>query len=225
MSQNIERICFIIMPFSAELHYFFLFMRRHIEETHGVKCFRGDEDVLTVPLLDKIRGYIEQADVVIADCSGRNANVFYELGMAHTLGKKVTLITSDPIDKAPVDIRHYEFIRYELTKDTDFLAALDKALRKVFVGRYDDLYQKAVDVFADFRHLTNSRAKMAEKDVFVERVVAAEQRSGIPAPDRAFELREFLLLRIISDKDDRDVIAGMNRWFEAQITADVSRGA
>jgi hypothetical protein len=65
---------------------------------------------------------------------------------------------------------------------------------------------------------------MADKDPFVERVVVTEQRSRLPAPDREFEMHEFLLLRIVSDKDDRDVIADMNRWFEAQIISDVSRG-
>ena len=77
MSNGAEkRVCFVIMPFSAELHYFYLFLQRHIEEKHGVKCIRGDADVLTVPILDKIRGYIDTADVLIADCSGRNPNVF-----------------------------------------------------------------------------------------------------------------------------------------------------
>lgn len=157
MSTNTERVCFVIMPFSAELHYFYLFLKRHIEEKHGVKCIRGDADVLTVPLLDKIRGYIDIADVLIADCSGRNPNVFYELGMAHTLGKKVILITRDPIGEAPADIRHYEFIRYEFAKDKEFLDLIDRALRAIFVGRYDDLHKMALEVFEEFRRLTRSR--------------------------------------------------------------------
>src|SRR3954452_5622402 len=104
MSNGAEkRVCFVIMPFSVELHYFYLFLKRHIEEKHPVKCIRGDADILTVPLLDKIRSYIDTADVLIADCSGRNPNVFYELGMAHALGKKVILITKDAIEDAPTD--------------------------------------------------------------------------------------------------------------------------
>jgi hypothetical protein len=205
------------MPFSAELHYFYLFLKRHIEEKHGIKCVRGDDDVLTVPLLDKIRGYIDMADVLIADCSGRNANVFYELGMAHALGKNVILITKDPITEAPADIRHYEFIPYELAKDNQFIDSIDKAIRKIFVGRYDELYKKAVEVFEEYRKLTKSKAKMSTKEVFVERLVSAEQHSAIPTFDQVSELREFLLLRIIADKEDKEVIASMNKWFEHEL--------
>jgi hypothetical protein len=194
-------------------------MKRHIEERHGVKCLRGDADVLTVPLLDKIRGYVEKADVLIADCSGRNANVFYELGMAHSLGKKVILITKDAIEEAPVDIRHYEFIRYELTKDKEFLDSLDKALRTIFIDRYDDLYEKAIEVFEEFRKVTNSKAKLASKELFVERVVAAEQHAGILSSERTAEIREFLMLRIIADKDDRQVIGDMNNWFQNELAS------
>lgn len=221
MSAKAERVCFVIMPFTAELHYFYLFLRRHIEEKHGIKCIRGDADILTVPLLDKIREYIDKADVVIADCSGRNPNVFYELGMAHALGKKVILITKDSIAEAPTDIRHYDFIHYEFTKDKEFLDLIDRAMRAIFVGRYDDLYASAITVFEEFRKLTNSKAKMAGKEIFVERIVAAEQHSGIPAAEQVAELREFLLLRIIGDKDDREVISCMHTWFEHELVADL----
>ena len=54
-----QRRCFVIMPFTEELHYFYLYLQKHIEEKHGVQCRRGDADVLTIPLLDKIRGYVE----------------------------------------------------------------------------------------------------------------------------------------------------------------------
>jgi hypothetical protein len=43
--------------------------------------------------------------VVICDCTGRNPNVFYEIGIAHTLGREVILITQNPED-IPFDLRH-----------------------------------------------------------------------------------------------------------------------
>jgi hypothetical protein len=217
MSNNTERVCFVIMPFSAELHYFYLFLKRHIEEKHGVKCIRGDADILTVPLLDKIRTYIDMAEVLIADCSGRNPNVFYELGIAHALGKKVILITKDSIVEAPADIRHYEFIHYEFGKDKEFLDSVDKALRSIFVGRYNDLYKIAAAVFEEFRQLTTSKARIATKEIFVEQVVVAERLGAVPAIEDRSRLREFLLLRIIADKNDRDVITDMNKWFEHEL--------
>ena len=55
--------CFVIMPFKPELHYMYLFVKQHIEETFpDVRCQRGDDKILTVPLLDKVINYtwIEQ---------------------------------------------------------------------------------------------------------------------------------------------------------------------
>ncbi len=64
--------CFVIMPFDPELHYLYLYMKQHLEEKFDIHCERGDSKILTVPLLDKIRQYIQDADFLIADCSGRN---------------------------------------------------------------------------------------------------------------------------------------------------------
>src|SRR5215212_8595936 len=123
--------CFVIMPFTPELHYFYLYLRHHLQTKHNLVCERADSDVLTVPLLDKIKDYISRADIIIADCSGRNPNVFYELGIAHTLNKDVILITHDPVSEAPSDIRHYEFIHYELSNEVTFLQKLDNALENI----------------------------------------------------------------------------------------------
>jgi hypothetical protein len=49
--------------------------------------------------------------VVICDCSGRNPNVFYEAGIAHTLGREVILITQADTD-IPFDLRHLRYVRY-----------------------------------------------------------------------------------------------------------------
>lgn len=213
-----QRRCFVIMPFTEELHYFYLYLQKHIEEKHGVQCRRGDADVLTIPLLDKIRGYVEGADVLIADCSGRNPNVFYELGMAHALGKGVILITKDAVEGAPTDIRHFEFIRYELGKHREFLDQLDRALRGVFVERYDSLYELAREVFQEFKNEMSANAEMEKREVFIERVVAAEQREEVPPLDQDGALREFVLPRIVANKDRRDIIDALSRWYAKELS-------
>lgn len=68
--------------FKSELHYMYLFMKQHIESTFpGVSCERGDGTILTRPILEKVAGYIKQADLLIkqadlliAHCTGRNPN-------------------------------------------------------------------------------------------------------------------------------------------------------
>lgn len=210
-----NRICFVIMPFREEFHYFYLYLQRHIESKHNVVCKRGDADVLTVPLLDKIKSYIDEADVLIADCSGRNANVFYELGMAHALGKRVILITKEKVEDAPTDIRHLEFIQYELTRDKEFFALLDKALQKVFIDRYDDLFNIATKLFNEFKQTTKAKPKLLDKQAFIEAMISSEQAGELPdlADDQG--LRDFLLPKAVANKDQKDVISAIAEWYQA----------
>jgi hypothetical protein len=55
---KIRPFCFVIMPFRPELHYFYLFIKRHIEDRHNIDCERGDAQILTKPILDKVSEYI-----------------------------------------------------------------------------------------------------------------------------------------------------------------------
>ena len=57
---------------------------------------------------------IYASHLVIADCTGRNPNVFYEIGIAHTLGRPV-ILTAQNNDDVPFDIRHIRYIHYNLT--------------------------------------------------------------------------------------------------------------
>jgi hypothetical protein len=96
------QVCFVIMPFRPELAFLFRIIRTTVQQAFpNVLVERGDDRVLTKPILEKIADFIRQADVIIADCSGRNPNVFYELGIVHALEKSVVLITSDEIDQGP----------------------------------------------------------------------------------------------------------------------------
>ena len=52
------------------------------------------------------------ARVVIADCTGRSPNVFYEIGLAHAIGAPVILITQRKAD-VPFDLRHNRYIEYK----------------------------------------------------------------------------------------------------------------
>src|SRR5215467_11752121 len=62
--------------------------------------------------LGRIYNQINKADVLVADMTGRNANVFYEVGYAHALGKIVLLLTKNA-DDIPFDLKHYQHIVYD----------------------------------------------------------------------------------------------------------------
>jgi len=206
--------CFVMMPFRPELHYMYLFMKQHIESTFdGVLCKRGDEKILTVPLLDKVVSYIQEADVVIADCTGRNPNVFYELGIAHTLKKDVILLTSDPIDEAPSDIRAFEFIRYALDDHLGFLEKLDRALRAVLVNPFDALYDRASALFDRFQHDTPLQISRATKDSFTALIAVRVHRRG-PLPSNNEKALATILLPLMVEQVELPVMIEIDKWIE-----------
>src|SRR5437899_3088106 len=119
-----SKSCFVVMPFRPELNYFYLYLQQHLRKKHSLQAERGDNQVSTAPLIEKIRRQIRQADMIIGDISGDNANVFYELGLADGYGKPIILITQDPADKVATDVKHLDIIHYQLSKHVEFLDRL-----------------------------------------------------------------------------------------------------
>lgn len=82
-------------------------------------------------MLERIYSQISRADILVADMTGRNANVFYEVGYAHALGKNVVLLTSVAQD-IPFDLKHFPHIVYENEIKT-LKAALARTLKHIVV--------------------------------------------------------------------------------------------
>ncbi len=70
----------------------------------GMELRRAESIFRGGVIIDQIREALAEADLVIAVCTGKNANVFYELGMAEAMGHQPILIAPDathlPFDKA-----------------------------------------------------------------------------------------------------------------------------
>jgi hypoxanthine phosphoribosyltransferase len=57
-------------------------------------------------------GSLAEADIVIADATGQNPNVFLELGVRYALRSKVTILMTQEPEKIPFDVKGYRFIAY-----------------------------------------------------------------------------------------------------------------
>jgi len=64
-------------------------------------------------VMEHIWSLLNQARVIVADISGRNPNVLYELGIAHTVGKPSIILRSDEASHVPFDVRHLRSIKYD----------------------------------------------------------------------------------------------------------------
>jgi hypothetical protein len=117
---------FVIIPFREE--FFATYERAIRPGLEQLGCtVELSKDVNTVDsIVEVIFTQINKADFLIADTTGRNANVFYELGYAHALGKKVVLITQNTAD-IPFDVAGLRHIYY----DPKSLNALSLDLKKV----------------------------------------------------------------------------------------------
>lgn len=209
--------CFVVMPFRPELRYLFLFIKQHIEDRYaGTSCERGDATVLTVPLLDKISNYIKRADVVIADCTGRNPNVFYELGMAHALGKPVVLITADKDAEVPTDIRAFEYIRYEGDDEKAFVDKLDKALGQLLGSPFDEIYTCVLQLFNKFRTDTHRNLAPATKEEFTAAASAKTRTSGLPKLEDKKTLATLFLPLMVQGPTDLDVMLDISKWIQQE---------
>lgn len=80
-------------------------------EAAGLRCRRAD-DIWENPLvIQDVVSLIDKSKLVICDCTDRNPNVFYEIGIAHTLGRETILITQSESD-IPFDLRHLRYVHY-----------------------------------------------------------------------------------------------------------------
>jgi hypothetical protein len=159
---------FVIMPFDAELNEVYsAFIVPALEEV-GYSVKRADDLYGQKNILRDIVEWISKSDLIIADLTGLNPNVFYELGLAHALQRPVVLMTQN-IDELPFDLRSYRVITYS----THFarIASAREALRQTAVGAISGKLEwgNPVSDFASTGRLTaRAPASPAESSTQVE---------------------------------------------------------
>jgi len=111
MSTQPKPFIFVLMPFDAKFNDIYTFGIKGAADEVDAYAERVDEQIFSEGILDRIFNQISKADVIIADMTGRNPNVFYEVGYAHALGKIVLLLTQST-DDIPFDLKHRQHTVY-----------------------------------------------------------------------------------------------------------------
>lgn len=153
-------LCYVVMPFAAQFRATYdVAIKPAVSEAArklGIKvtCRRGDEIIGPGSITREIVNSIYTADVVIADLSGNNPNVFYELGIAHCMGNKTVMITQS-IAGVPFDVSAYRLIRYEATPEglAELHSELAGGVLEILAGRVREA-SNPVEDFVPIR-LTN----------------------------------------------------------------------
>lgn len=123
--QQEDDLVAVMMPFSAEFKPVYAALQAATTAV-GLRCARADDIWEHHAVIQDIVNLIAKARVVVCDCTGKNPNVFYEIGIAHCLGKEVILITQAEGD-IPFDLRHLRYLPYLRNKEG--LSELSKAVQ------------------------------------------------------------------------------------------------
>jgi len=208
--------CFFIMPFRPEFHFFWLYLSQYIEKKHQIKCLRGDSAYDTVPLHEKILRMIEDADFIVADITGRNPNVMYELGVADSIGKKVIALhqKEEGMVKVPSDVKYKEFILYSLDDHLNLIDQIDSAIDNLLSRNYHDLYDIACGMLQQFNTEENFSFTTADRDTFIQAVRVSERTTGIPSEKQSFKMQAFLLPKIVEDSTRPEIMEKILDWLK-----------
>jgi hypothetical protein len=128
-ADSIRPRCFVIMPFAAEFNDIFRVIRETVE-SQGYECIRADERYIVGTVMNDVNEQIEQADLIVADLTGKNPNVYYEVGYAAALRKPVIQIAQSA-DDLPFDVRHMRTFPYstQILGDRKLAHNLGEAIR------------------------------------------------------------------------------------------------
>jgi hypothetical protein len=109
-----QALCFVLMPFGARFTGVWQIVKETVEEQFGLTCVRADQISRPGNIMEDVLEYIARAGTVVADLTDRNPNVFYELGIAHSVKPASSVyLLSQAIDFIPFDLRHLRCLVYE----------------------------------------------------------------------------------------------------------------
>lgn len=104
----------------------------------SLDCAKADDIWENPTFIQDIFDLIFTCRVVVADFTGKNPNVFYEVGIAHTLGKTVVPITQSMAD-VPSDLGHHRALLYYPNEQgyKDLTTDIEKRLKTLFPNPFD----------------------------------------------------------------------------------------
>lgn len=182
---------FVIMPFENEIaDDIYKLSTKPICEEFGLDVQRADEIFTANPILDDIQSAIREAVVIIADISGKNPNVFYELGISHLLKQSQTImITQDEFDQIPFDVSHFRIINYKNTigGKTAYENQLRLTLQSI-LRDYKSIYKNEFDLVADVLRRTETDYQLFALMALAEMPLDTSKDLDVDGHNEKFEM-------------------------------------
>lgn len=100
----------VMTPFASEFDVVFEAIQLACADL-GLRALRAKDIWEHSAVIQDVFSLIFRSQIVVCDFTGKNPNVFYEAGIAHTLGKHVVPITQSQSD-IPFDLQHHRYLAY-----------------------------------------------------------------------------------------------------------------
>lgn len=188
---------FVLMPFHADFDDVYKLGIKAACIESGAYCERVDEQIFHNSILSRIYNQISKADIIVADMTGRNPNVFYEVGYAHAMGKQVVLLTKMAED-IPFDLKHYPHIVYgsSISHLKDELAKRIEWLVKHPTERLEKV-ENSIELFLNDKHLSDSQQIVWQRTFELKihnptprLILSGSVKIGFVAPSLVLRLRD-----------------------------------
>ena len=105
-----EKLVAVMMPFNGSFFNTYEAINNACTDVN-LECKKANDIWENSTFIQDIFELIYTSKIVIGDFTGKNPNVFYEIGIAHALGKIVIPITQS-IEDVPADLRHHRVLKY-----------------------------------------------------------------------------------------------------------------
>jgi hypothetical protein len=108
---------FVLMPFKAPWSDDLYSMIKRACRRAQLKPTRADDSLEPNIVMNEVWQSINEAGLVLADVSKPNSNVYYELGIAHAIGKRVILLKKEGTKASPFDVQCWRYLKFALSGD------------------------------------------------------------------------------------------------------------
>lgn len=198
-------ICFTIMPFGGWFDDYYETIYQPAIKAAGLVPRRADDLYGPNAIVRDVWELTKKAKIVLAELTGKNPNVFYELGLAHALAKPAILVTQT-LDDIPFDLQHLRVIVYDRNgpKWGDGLKeSIQASIKEVLASPADF-------VLAPFLQVDDSRKPSVtsiEKELIALRQDVDQLKRNLPGPpsERSKALWEILKRQKQGPEDMGDI--------------------
>lgn len=187
----------VMMPFSQKFDTVYDAIKNACKSV-GLECNRADDIWLNTTIIQDIFDLICTSSIVICDFSEKNPNVFYEAGIAHTLGRTVIPIVQNT-DDIPFDLRQHRFLSY--LHNNEGLATLTDRLAKKLEGEKKNWQSTQEYIREEEIAKASALLEKMEEDLRIDKLLRLKEMTSPSAAGVSVDLNEIGGVRV-ADEDN-----------------------